>query len=137
MLMRLPLFDEANRLAALSCFLVLGWIVGSCGSNNIPTGFCTAPKSLSVVVTVRDSMSGAAAATGALGTLVGAGVDDTLFQTDSLTLVGGDQLGTFTVTIDHPGFLTWTADDVRVTEKGPCGNVLPVQLNARLQRATP
>jgi hypothetical protein len=92
---------------------------------------------LSVVVTVRDSISGQAAADGAIGTLIGSSVDDTLRHTDSLTLSGGDQTGTFTVHIDRPGYLTWTASDVRVTEVGPCGNVIPEQLSARLQPATP
>ena len=88
-------------------------------------------------MTVRDSVSGKAAADNSIGTLVGAGVDDTLFHVDSLTLEGGTQLGTFTVTIDRPGYLTWIAANVMVTQKGPCGNVLPVQLTARLQPATP
>ena len=77
------------------------------------------------MVTVRDSTTGQAAADGAIGTLVGATVDDTLFHVDSLTIEGGNQLGTYTVTIDKPGYLTWSAPDVHVTEVGRCGNVLP------------
>ena len=124
------------RLGTLLCFLALGWIVTACSSEGV-IGACTAALPLSVVVTVRDSTSGQAAADGAIGTLVGAGLDDTLTQIDSLTLIGGNQTGTFTVTINRPGYLTWTAVNVRVTEKGPCGNVIPVQLNAPLQRETP
>jgi hypothetical protein len=124
------------RLATLLRVLGLGWVM-SCGSDNMPAGYCTAPVSQSVVVSVRDSTSGQPAADGAIGTLVGAGVNDTLFQSDSLTLRGGDQTGTFTVTIDRPGYLTWIMSNVRVTKHGPCGNVIPVELNAQLQRATP
>jgi hypothetical protein len=120
----------------MSCLVALGWIAGSC-SSEILTGKCTAPAPRSVVVTVRDSVTGKAAADNAIGTLVGAGVNDTLFHVDSLTLEGGTLLGTFTVRIDKPGYLTWIANDVMVTQKGPCGNVLPVQLTARLQPATP
>jgi len=100
-------------------------------------GFCAAPKSEAVVISVRDSLSGQAAADGAIGTLVGAGVDDTLEHVDSLTIRGGDQTGTYTVTIDRPGYLTWSASSVRVTKQGPCGNVIPVELNAKLQPAIP
>jgi len=125
-----------KRMSAMSCLVALGWIVTSC-SSEILTGKCTAPAPRSVVVTVRDSISGKAAADNAIGTLEGAGVVDTLFHVDSLTLEGGTQLGTFTVRIDKPGYLTWIASDVMVTQKGPCGNVLPVQLTARLQPATP
>jgi hypothetical protein len=125
------------RLAALVCLAALLCIASSCSSDGTPpVGFCTAPASLSVIVTVRDSISGQAAADGSLGTLVGASVDDTLHQTDSLTLLGGDQAGTFTVRIDRPGYLTWTASDVHVTEVGPCGNVIPVELSAKLQPGT-
>ena len=125
-----------TRLVTWSCLAAMGWIVSSCSSDNVIAA-CAAPAPVAVVVTVRDSTSGAAAADGAIGTLVGAGVDDTLIQTDSLTLRGGNQLGTFTVTIDRPGYLTWTAANVSVTMKGVCGNVLPVQLSAKLQPAPP
>jgi len=125
-----------KRLMALSCLLALSWIVSGCRDDSM-VAFCTAPVPISVVVAVRDSVSGKAAADNAIGTLVGAGVDDTLMHEDSLLLSGGRTLGTFTVRIDKPGYLTWIANDVMVTQKGPCGNVLPVQLTARLQPATP
>lgn len=125
-----------KRLSGMGCLVALLFIASSC-SSEILTGKCTAPAPRSVVVTVRDSVSGQAAADNSIGTLVGTGVDDTLFHVDSLTLSGGTQLGTFTVTINRPGFLTWVATNVMVTQTGPCGNVLPVQLTARLQPATP
>jgi hypothetical protein len=125
------------RLGRSLCLLALGWIASACVSDVAPEAACESVGSPSVVVTVRDSTSGQAAADGAIGTLVGAGVDDTLTRTDSLTLIGGNQTGTYTVTIDRPGYLTWTAINIRVTEIGPCGQVIPVQLNARLQRETP
>jgi len=136
---RLPLSSAMpKRRSRLVCLAALAGIASSCGSDDVgPIAGCTAPVSRSVVVMVRDSTSGAAAADGALGTLVGPSVNDTLGHVDSLTLAGGDQLGTFTVTIDRPGYLTWIASDVRVTRKGPCGNVIPAQLEAKLQPVTP
>jgi hypothetical protein len=124
-----------TRGTRLICIAALAGLASGCGSST-PVGFCAAARSLSVIVTVRDSISGQAAADGAIGTLVGGSVDDTLFQTDSLTLAGGDATGTFTVHVDRPGYLTWSASDVHVTQQGPCGNVIPVQLSAKLQPAT-
>ncbi|MDQ2767750.1 MAG: hypothetical protein M3Y30_11410 [Gemmatimonadota bacterium] len=100
-------------------------------------GYCAAPKPLAVEVAVRDSISGRAAADGASGTLVHAGITDTLFQRDSLTLLGGSETGTYTVTIDRPGYLTWHASNIHVTVVGPCGNVIPVDLEAKLQPEIP
>jgi hypothetical protein len=125
-----------TRLSAVSCVVGFGWIISSCGSDT-PSGFCAAPRSVAVEISVRDSSSGLAAADGAIGTLVGASVDDTLDHNDSLRISGGDQTGKYTVTIDKPGFLTWRVSDVQVTQQGPCGNVIPVDLSALLQRATP
>ena len=134
-----PLVSVARpaRLAMLACVVGVGWMMSSCGSDSPLGGFCAAPRSEAVEVTVRDSISGQAAADGAIGTLVGGGVDDTLEHLDSLKIRGGDQIGTFAVTIDRPGYLTWSASSVHVTEVGPCGNVIPVDLSARLQPATP
>ena len=89
------------------------------------------------MISVRDSTSGLPAADGAIGTLVGAAVDDTLEHVDSLRIRGGDQTGTYVVTIDRPGYLTWSASNVHVTDVGPCGNVIPVEITALLQPATP
>ena len=127
----------STRVVTLICLAALTGLVGSCGAaDQGPNPGCAAKAPLSVIVSVRDSVSGAAAADGALGTLVGSGVDDTLIHADAITLEGGDQLGTFTVTIDRPGYLTWTAPDVHVTQKGICGNVIPVELSAKLQPAS-
>lgn len=135
--MSLSLSHRSSKCVAATGSVVALLLIASRCSTEILTGKCTAPAPRSVVVTVRDSVSGKAAADNAIGTLVGAGVDDTLFHVDSLTLEGGTLLGTFTVRIEKPGYLTWIANDVMVSQKGPCGNVLPVQLTARLQPATP
>ena len=124
------------RLAMLACVAGVGWVLCSCSDSSGPTGRCLSVAPRAVTVAVRDSTTGQAAADGAIGTLVGAGVNDTLFHADSLTIFGGDRLGTYTVTINRPGYRTWSASDVHVTEVGECGNVLPVPLSAKLQPAT-
>ncbi len=126
----------STRLIALTCVAALAVALSGC-SNAEQIGFCAAPAPLAVIVTVRDSISGTGAATNALGTIVGNSVVDTLIQRDSLTFEGGDRLGTFTVTIEKPGYFTWSRANVRVTQTGPCGNVLPVSLTALLQPQTP
>jgi hypothetical protein len=131
------ILGRSNRCAAAPlCVAAVAVLSSGCGAGNLVAS-CAAPPSLSVVVTVRDSISGSAAADSATGTLVGDTVNDTLLHGDSLTLQGGNQLGTFTVTIERPAYLTWVASNVQVTKEGPCGNVIPVQLTARLQPETP
>ncbi len=56
---------------------------------------------------------------------------------DSLKMSGGSALGTYLVTVERAGYVTWTMSDVHVTQSGICGNVLPVELSAGLQPATP
>ena len=120
----------------LACVVGVGWIVASCDSDSSgPNGGCLSKGSLAVVITVRDSISGDAAADGALGILTGAGVDDTLINSDALTLLGGNKIGTYTVTIDKRGYLRWTASNVHVTKIGACASVIPVDLSAKLQPA--
>jgi hypothetical protein len=122
----------------MGCFMALASAVGGCGADRVDNEFPTCPAITrpAAIVTVRDSVTGSAAADGAIATLVDSGVDDTLFQVDSLTLAGGFHTGTFTATIDRPGYLTWVAHDVHVEkEAGPCGLLIPAQLQARLQPA--
>ena len=51
---------------------------------------------------------------------------DTVFE-------GGDQLGTYVVSVERPGYHAWIRTNVQVTQQGPCGNVVPVRLTALLQ----
>lgn len=129
--------ETRARLCTIACLITLGWFAASCGSDSPTAGYCAAPRSEAVEVTVRDSVSGQAAADGAVGTLVGSGVDDTLGHFDSLRIGGGDRTGTYSVTIDRPGYLTWSVSHVHVDAVGPCGNVIPVDLSAKLQPETP
>jgi len=58
------------RAATLLPVAAVAVLAGGCSAGNLVAS-CTAPQSLSVVVTVRDSISGSAAADNAIGTLVG------------------------------------------------------------------
>ncbi len=111
-------------------------LASACDSS--PSRVCTGLIKLQLVATVRDSVTGAAAATHAAGAMTGASVNDSLFPADSLDLVGALHTGVFTVTIDRPGYATWTASNVRVT-KGPdaCGSPVVAALDVRLQPVGP
>jgi hypothetical protein len=124
-------------VATLWCCVALLLFVLACGGDYGPVAQCSAAPSLAVRITVRDSVSDAAAADGAIGTLMGSSSTDTLAHEDSLTLFGGNQLGTYTVRIERAGYLTWMRSDVRVTKVSVCGSVVPVELTAKLQSLTP
>ena len=71
--MRMPRVRRHSWLLALPFLLCFAWILSSCGSDATPSGFCAAPKSEAVVISVRDAISGMSAAAGAIGTLVSVG----------------------------------------------------------------
>lgn len=122
---------EFGVLLAGTSLAILG-----CGSDGVVAA-CRAAPSIAIEISVRDSVTGAAAATSALGIIESGGVVDTLFVRDSLKMSGGSALGTYSVRVDRPGYLTWSAPGVHVTHSGMCGNVEPVELSARLKPATP
>ena len=106
-----------------------------CGNAEPGMMFCTAPKSLAIEVTVTDSISGNPLADSTTGSLQLGSVVDSLQHTSptSPVLYGGDQLGSYDVTVTRPGYALWTQRRVAVKHEGPCGNVLPVALAARMQ----
>jgi hypothetical protein len=118
-------------------FLTLGLALGACRSATMPPiGFCTAPASVSVIATVTDSVTGAAVADSASGAIQDGTYRDSLRLVPSTAeLVAGTQIGTFTITINRPRYQTWVRSGVRVSQRGPCGNVIPIRIDARLQPA--
>lgn len=127
--------DARWGIGSLAVVGVIVLAAGACSDSIVAP--CTGLPSRAIVVAVSDSVTGAAAADGSFGTVEAAGKIDTLTQSDSLHMFGGDRLGTYSVSIDHAGYATWTASSVAVTQLGSCGNVLPVQLTARLQPSMP
>jgi hypothetical protein len=112
-------------------------LTAACGTEAQPVGYCTAPRSLAIEVAVTDSASGLARADSAVGSLQSGTYADSLHHSlgSSLLLSGGSELGTYEVSVSRPGYSAWNRIGVAVTQVGPCGNVEPVQLDARLQPA--
>jgi hypothetical protein len=103
--------------------------------NPGPGGFCTAPRSIAVQLDVSDSLTGVGLADSAAGTAVSGGYQDSLHHFGSppaTTLWGGDRIGIYTVTVQRPAYRDWVKANVRVSQVGECGNVIPVDLVARL-----
>ena len=99
-----------------------------------PVAYCTAPQSIAIEVSALDSISQVSVADSARGVVQSGSYLDSMRLAYGV-LLGGNKLGTYQVTIDRPGYREWIRADVRVTQQGPCGNVIPVQLTARLQPA--
>jgi len=97
-----------------------------------PVGYCTAPRSIAVLVTALDSTTRASVADGAHGVVQSGTYVDSLRLSFGV-LEGGTKLGTYEVTVERPGYRQWIRTNVQVTGQGPCGNVIPVDLTALLQ----
>ena len=124
-------------MRSILVLLTLGFLLG-CSRNPTASfaGRCLAPVSIAVIVAVDDSVSGASVVDSARGVAqAGAYVDSLHLSSPPPVLLGGDRLGTYEVTVTRPGYRQWTRSGVLVSQQGPCGNVIPVQLTALLQRA--
>src|SRR2546423_4693053 len=116
--------------------LVLALTVGCSHDSTPPIGLCLAPASIAVIVAVNDSISGASVVDSARGIAqVGAEVDSLHLSSPPPRLLGGSKLGTYQVTINRAGYRDWTRSGVVVSQQGPCGNTIPVQLVALLQHS--
>jgi hypothetical protein len=111
--------------------------LGACRFATMPPlGICAAPRSISVVVDVTDSITGAAVADSAIGAIQdGAYRDSLTLVPQSSELAAGNRVGTFTITINRPRYQPWVRSGVRVSQTGPCGNVIPARIAAHLQAA--
>ena len=124
-----------RRCMQITVVAFSGVAAAACSSSTSPKGFCAAPGSVSVEVGVHDSISGADLVDSASGTLATSSFQDSLHHVSGDTvLFGGTQLGTYTVTVHHPSYADWIKSGVVVSRTGPCGNVIPVELTARLVR---
>ncbi len=116
--------------------LVVACTVGCSHEINQPFGRCLAAGSIAVMVAANDSVSGTSVVDGARGVAqVGAEVDSLRLSASPPRLLGGTKLGTYQVIIDRSGYREWTRSDVVVSQQGSCGNTIPVQLVALLQRS--
>jgi hypothetical protein len=127
-----------NRMSALAATIA---IAAACGKNDgsqllgTPDGACSATESYAVRIAVRDSISGRALADSASGHFTVDATTDTLFHWDSLTLAGGLMVGSYDVTVQRPGYKTWTKLGISATKTTPpCGSVESVNVTAALQK---
>jgi hypothetical protein len=99
---------------------------GSCLENVLPA----------LVLEIRDSVTGAPAALGAIPLVTDGSFQDTLrmkgtIDSSNAYVSGPDErAGTYSIQVAKPSYLTWTRADVQVT-RGAC-HVNPVQLLVRL-----
>ena len=109
----------------------------ACGTDSPLVGFCAAPRSLAIEVAVTDSSSGLSVADSAAGSVQRGTQVDSLqhISPASALLVGGTELGTYDVAVTRPGYAPWSRPRVAVTQVGPCGDVVPVHLEALMQPA--
>lgn len=130
-----PRCTQMALICRTCAFAFVAIAIAACSSSTPPTGFCTAVPSIAIEVTVRDSVSGAVLADSAFGTVVTPNYQDSLRQINDSLLRGGNQLGTYAVTVHRPSYADWVTSGVRVNRTGECGNVIPAELEARLVRA--
>ena len=131
----LVLMTSHVKPVGLASVLPLLFIVAACrDSTTAPTGECSAQFAYAIVVSVLDSASHRLLADSAHGTVQTGAYADSL-HLKSTVLVGGTQLGTYDVTIDHPRYHQWTRTNVQVSELGRCGTIISVQLTALLRPA--
>lgn len=91
---------------------------------------CTTEFVYGLNLTVLDGQGGPAAQ-GATGIAIDGAYSETLMVLEPETMVGaGERAGTYDITVTKPGYVTWSADDVTVTEN-EC-HVNPVTLQANL-----
>ena len=107
-------------------------MVAACDSVGVNT-YCSAPYSPAVVVTPLDSSTRANVAVGTGGTVSSGTYVDSLRVVFDSILWGGARLGTYEVTVDHPGYRQWVRSGVQVTEHTECGMPVSVRVTALLQ----
>jgi hypothetical protein len=123
-----------SRPLLISGFLGGAALLSGCDSQG-PNTACAAPRSIAIQLTVTDSTTGAGIADSAYGLIVSGTYSDSLHHVvpSPTLLIAGDSLGTYSVTVQRPGYADWTRQGVSVSQVGLCGNVLPVALDVPLQ----
>ena len=125
-----------NRITLLACGVLLPATLSGC--DIVDPVACTTDVRPAIVVQVRDAATQAPAASGATGVVTDGSSTFQLRPGDlgenPLELHGADERpGTYTVTIDKPGYQQWKQERVRVRD-GSC-HVQTVTLQANLVRA--
>lgn len=94
---------------------------------------CTADFRFGINATALDATTNANITSGAYMVVSGGSYRDSVSANPSGQLAAaGERAGTYTVTIGHPGYVSFTQSNVRVN-RDEC-HVIPVKLEARLLR---
>ena len=111
---------------------VLAILVGCYEGDTTEPIFCTDQFVYGLTVTVRDQSSGTPIAEDATLTLREGAYEEVVTDSwDGSSLSGaGERAGTYTVTVEHAGYETWTRAGVVITAD-EC-HVIPVSLTAEL-----
>lgn len=117
-------------------------IAAGCGRNNgvtspPPIAYCSAVRPIALSIAVKDSVTGRALADSASGTFQVDTIAGALVRADSVNLEGGSTVGTYSVSVQRPGYKSWTMFGISATQTNACGGVEPVKLTAALQRTGP
>jgi len=111
-------------------------VVAACQNtqNTQPIGYCAASLSPAVIVTPEDSRTHANLVMGARGLVRSGTYSDSLRRVDAVDSVlwGGARVGTYEVTVEHPGYQPWTRSGVQVTQTTACGAPVSVRVTALL-----
>ena len=126
-----------HKASSVPFLIAVGFTLAGCMADTPPIAYCLAPRSIAVILDVSDSLSGVGLADSATGTATSGAYQDSLHHMamSPTSLWSGDQVGRYTVTVHRPAYRDWVMSNVVVSQTGPCGNVIPANLVARLVHA--
>jgi hypothetical protein len=126
----------AGRLGRGLAPVLLALLTG-CRESPNPGPICTMIFAYGLSVEIRDAVTGAGIAAGAVAVARDGSYSETLEHApiDSVAVHGaGERAGTYTITVTRPGYATWTSPPVPVTAD-QC-HVRPVLVRAQLSPAS-
>jgi hypothetical protein len=132
---KLKLDAACRRVLGLG-FALLG-LVSACRRPTSPGPICTMIFVYGLAVEIRDAVTGAGIAAGAVAVAREGSYSETLEHgpVDSVSVHGaGERAGTYTITVSRPGYVAWTSPPIKVTAD-QC-HVQPVLVKARLAPAS-
>lgn len=125
------LFCSKRHVVGLAGCLLLG-----CKEHTVDGRVCSTEARAGIQIAIRDAITGAPAATGALAVAYDGPYSDTLRGVpmfDSLTVFGVfERPGTYTAIVSKSGYHDWIHSNI-VVRKDEC-HVIPVILEAQLNR---
>lgn len=121
------------RLTALRTALVVAAVVMSSGCSLITADDCVSVGVSGVQVSVLDGQTGEVPA-GAVVTITDGAYTETPVGRNGVFTGAIERTGTYTVTVDAPGYARWTRDDVNVGRTGSCGYLQTAAISSELER---